>query len=142
MLKSNMPKILNISMEEARTGEHPDLGGETILIQITDYDIEPPITAKKYLKYYQFRFLDIEDKDECIDEYRITNKQATDIVNILKEAKNNNYNIIVHCYAGVSRSGAIVEFAINELGFEDYYFYRSPNQSILKLLTKIHKDGK
>lgn len=137
-----MPNILNISMEEARTGEHPDLGENCVLIQITDFDIEPPIPAKKFTKYYQYRFLDVEDEQECIEEYKITENQAVEIVRALKEAKINNNNVIVHCYAGVSRSGAIVEFAINELEFEDYHFYRSPNQSILKLLTKVYNESR
>lgn len=128
-----MPKIINLSMEEVRTGEHLPLGDDAVLIQISDHDIEPPISKQKFAKTFEFRFLDVEDQHECKDEYRISQKQADEIISILKMALEENRDVLVHCYAGVSRSGAIAEVAI-EMGFEDCEYYRDPNSRVLRLL--------
>ena len=57
---------------------------------------------------------------------KITDEQAKSLVLILKQALLNRSNVIVHCIAGVCRSGAVTEVGIM-MGFDDTEDYRSPN---------------
>jgi protein-tyrosine phosphatase len=71
--------------------------------------------------------LDVEEKDEVLDEaMRCSQEQANELVQLLQHAFENRMNVVVHCHAGVCRSGAVCEIGVM-LGFRDTEAFRSPN---------------
>lgn len=109
--------IENISRFDCKMGHHLDpLQRETVLIQIIDHDEVFPIPARQadFVSIHQFVFDDVEDRFDinCITDY-----QAKRLANILKEAFEDERNVVVHCHAGICRSGAVVEVGTH-LGFE------------------------
>lgn len=128
-----MPFIQNVSLDAVRKGHHMAVKPKTILIQIVDTDMDFPKPLYNFAEVYQFKFLDIEDEDHYKDA--ITNQQASDIATILLEAYKSNKDVIVHCVAGICRSGAVVEVG-TMLGFQDPEIYRCPNLLVKSKLMK------
>lgn len=56
----------------------------------------------------------------------MSEEQAQQSAEILKNAYANEYNVIVHCIVGLCRSGAVAEVGVM-MGFEDTGAYRHPN---------------
>lgn len=122
-----MPWIQNVAMSDIIKGKHYDPGPNNVLIQIVDCGMEFPEPKYKFNNVHQFQFLDLEEEDECIEpEMKITDDQAKSLVLILKQALLNRSNVVVHCIAGVCRSGAVTEVGII-MGFDDTEDFRSPN---------------
>ena len=122
-----MPWIQNVALVDIKKGSHYDPGPNNVLIQIVDTGMEFPEPKHKFNSVHQFQFLDLEEEDECIEpEMKITDEQAKSLVLILKQALLNRSNVIVHCIAGVCRSGAVAEVGIM-MGFVDTGDFRSPN---------------
>lgn len=119
-----MPYVTNLSMSDVVQGRFPDWANQnTVLIQIQDVDHAP--TARfanvkkrsRFVSVYQFRFDDVDNY--TVKYYTpITDDQAEDLARIIKHAKENNLNIVVHCHAGLCRSGAIKTLCVR-YGFED-----------------------
>jgi len=132
-----MPKpfIVNASEFDVYTGQAnvPVNGLDTIMIRIRHkggsfHEIHSSI---KVLREYRFTFDDVDEGDpNCIEE-----KQASDLCDILEGALEKNLNVIVHCGAGISRSGAVVEFG-TMLGFEDTGKTRIPNAAVKSALMR------
>jgi hypothetical protein len=121
------PWIQNIGLGDVRKGFHIDAGINSMLIQIVDPDMEFPTPMHTFKETHQFKFLDIEAKDECLDEtMRCSQEQANELVRLLQHALENHMNVVVHCHAGVCRSGAVCEIGVM-LGFRDTEVFRSPN---------------
>jgi len=127
--------IQNVSLEEIKKGHHIDAGPNSVLIQILDPDMEFPEPFHKFGSVHQFQFLDIEEdgivhtgagKTIDLSELAITDDQAKSLSLILTQAFLNRSNVVVHCHAGVCRSGAVVEVGI-KMGFNDTEAFRSPN---------------
>lgn len=129
-------KIWNCNYKDINEGLKFNIKSNTILIQILECCFPKPFNVFKEI--YQFEFYDVV-KDSFLGE-SISDEQALKIFNILLKAKENDYDVVVHCAAGMSRSGAVVEFAVNYLGFDDPYFDREPNKLVLKKLEKCMKD--
>lgn len=133
-------KIQNVSLEEVKTGDHIDFGQNTLLIQITDPAKEPPIPMKDFNSVFHFEFLDADlddlKKNPSYEEFLITEDQAKSIVNILNHALEKELNVIVHCHAGICRSGAVVEVA-EMMGFEKSTRFRAPNLLVKHQLMKV-----
>jgi len=123
-----MPWIQNVSMQDVRNAYHFDPGTRSVLIQIVDPDMEHPTAKWDFSEVYRFKFLDIEEDSPLA----ITNEQAERLVRILKDALQKNQNVVVHCVAGICRSGAVVEVGI-QLGFQDTETYRQPNLRVKHL---------
>jgi predicted protein tyrosine phosphatase len=130
-----MPKIQNISKAAAKSGSHFFTGDNSILIQIVDPATEFPVPAQKFQEIHQFEFLDVEDDGVTnfgdgrmvdMSEFAITKDQAKQLVQILQSAKERDMNVVVHCHAGICRSGAVVEVGVM-MGFDDPKVFRSPN---------------
>ena len=122
-----MPWIENISLGDVARGRHHDAGANSMLIQIVDPDMEFPTPFHKFKEVHQFQFLDIEEKDPTLDEtWRCSQEQANELVRLLQHALENRMNVVVHCHAGVCRSGAVCEIGVM-LGFNDCEGFRSPN---------------
>ena len=119
--------IQNVSLANIVTGRHLNPGSNSMLIQICDPDIEFPIPKYQFSKIFQFKFLDIERNDELKDKtWRCSELQGKLLVQHLQLAMDQNMNIIVHCHAGICRSGAVAEVGIM-MGFEDTKVHRIPN---------------
>lgn len=139
-----MPFIQNASMASIKKGDHLDAGQNSMLIQIVDPAYHVPEPFHKFMSRHVFEFLDIgEDgmtnigEGHAVDmsEFAITQKQADEIVSLLKHAMDSNMNVIVHCHAGLCRSGAVAEIGIM-MGFEETSARRMPNAFVKKLMLK------
>lgn len=128
--------IQNVSYSDIVRGDHLVSGSNCVLIQIIDYGLEFPIPKKEFAEIFQFNFQDIEDTDKDKEMFEIAGmkpEQAKEIVAILKKALENHMDVVVHCYAGICRSGAVAEVGV-EMGFIDTNTYRQPNIWVKNLL--------
>lgn len=134
-----MPIIQNISKKRILSGEHisPEML-DCDLIQITDVATFPP-NACKGARFNRIVSFDFADNDD-IEDGALNEDQATEIVKFLMVAKECNRNVVVHCNIGISRSGAIVEFAVRELGFSPANEKRQPNQHVTNMLIEVYKN--
>jgi len=127
--------IQNVSMSDIRQGFHIDPGFNSMLIQIVDPAYEFPVPKYQFREVHQFEFLDAEDKDNFPDECKCTDEQAKQLVDLLLKAYGQRMNVIVHCHAGVCRSGAVCELGVM-LGFKDTESFRSPNLLVKHKMMK------
>lgn len=127
--------IENISMSDAHLGHHYDPGPNSMLIRIQD-----PATEFRPVKYpfkyvEEFEFLDAEDADGFDDDFKISDAQAQKLVTLLKFALDMRVNVVVHCHAGLCRSGAVVEVA-TMMGFTQCDKLRIPNLRVKHKMMK------
>ena len=131
-----MPWIQNIGLSDIRRGFHIDPGSNAMLIQIVDPPGDFPTPKYSFKEVHQFQFLDIEEKDFALDEaMRCSQEQANELVRLLQHALEQRMNVIVHCHAGVCRSGAVCEIGVM-LGFGDTEVFRSPNLLVKHRMMK------
>ena len=97
-----------------------------MLISIVDPAGWVPEAKYIFKERHNFEFLDAEDADGFPDEAKISDAQAQEIVGLLQHALDNHMNVVVHCFAGICRSGAVCEVGVM-LGFDDTGRFRSPN---------------
>lgn len=114
--------IQNVSMHAVAKGHHIQPGPNAMLIQIVDPDMNHPQPAYPFAEVHRFKFLDVEEDSE----QSISTEQARQLVNCLQHAHDKRMNVIVHCVAGVCRSGAVAEVGVM-LGFDDAEAFRAPN---------------
>ena len=107
-----------------------------MLISIVDPASWRPVPAHKFKEIHNFEFLDAEDSDGFPDEAKISDEQAQELVRLLQHALANNMNVVVHCYAGLCRSGAVAEVGVM-MGFQDCERFRSPNLRVKHKMMKI-----
>ena len=131
-----MPWIQNVALSDIRRGFHIDAGINSMLIQIVDPPGDFPTPLKQFKEVHQFQFLDVEEKDPVIDEaMKCSQEQAAELVRLLQHALANRMNVVVHCHAGVCRSGAVCEVGVM-LGFDDTEAFRSPNLLVKHRMMK------
>lgn len=131
-----MPWIQNVARIDITRGFHINPGVNAMLIQIVDPPGDFPTPLYKFKEVHQFQFLDIEEKDFALDEaMRCSHEQAAELVQLLQHALANHMNVIVHCHAGVCRSGAVCEVGIM-LGFDDTEAFRAPNLLVKHRMMK------
>jgi predicted protein tyrosine phosphatase len=128
--------IQNVSMSDIRQGFHINPGINSMLIQIVDPAYEFPVPKYQFREVHQFEFLDAERDDRFPDEAKITDEQAKQLVDLLLKAYGQRMNVIVHCHAGVCRSGAVAEIGVM-LGFDDSEAFRSPNLLVKHKMMKV-----
>ena len=129
-----MSFIVNVPMIDVMVGSHRH-SNNCILISITDIDhidVEPVLSFKSV---YRFKFMDVMKDSPTVHE-GITDQQATQIVAILKEALENGQDVVVHCHAGLCRSGAVAEVGVM-MGFSDMHVVRQPNSFVKWRLMKV-----
>lgn len=151
--------IENVSMANFQEGLHKFSEGNTIAIQILHKpEVDPdvmffdffgneipdgnsgyltpfPKSPFNFVEIYQFRINDVDD------ETGITDEEAKEIVKILVNAKEKRYNVIVHCAAGISRSGAVTEIG-TMLGFDEPHKFRAPNILMKrKMMLELFKNN-
>jgi rhodanese-related sulfurtransferase len=131
------PWIQNVSLADIKKGHHIEAGINSMLIQIVDPDMDFPIPAKQFKETHQFKFLDLEKTDDCInDKWKISDAQAEKLVALLQHALDNQMTVVVHCHAGVCRSGAVAEVG-TIMGFRDAEAFRSPNLLVKHKMMKV-----
>lgn len=123
------PWAENTSKKNVEIGQHY-LDLNTVLIQIQDVCTEfvQPKYKDSFAEIHQFEFMDDDDESK---EENITQEQADQIAEILLRCYRERMNIVVHCHAGVCRSGAVVEVA-EMMGFADAGAYKIPNTLVKK----------
>ena len=131
-----MPWIENVAASDIPTGFHHDAGPNSMLISIVDPASWRPTAKHQFKERHDFEFLDVEEKDEVLEEaMKCSQDQANQLVGLLQYALANRMNVVVHCYAGVCRSGAVCEIGVM-LGFEDTGRFRSPNLLVKHRMMK------
>ena len=131
-----MPWIQNVSLSDVKKGQHIRVGENSMLIQIVDPDMEYPEPAHNFKEVHKFKFLDLEKSDDCInDQWKIQDQQAEELVGLLQHALDQRMDVVVHCVAGVCRSGAVAEVGVM-LGFDDTEAFRSPNLLVKHKMMK------
>jgi predicted protein tyrosine phosphatase len=130
-----MPWIENVSFEDIQAGHHFEPGPNAMLIQIVDPRVDFPRPNRNFREVHRFKFDDVEDKLSWAT--KITDEQAQEIARLLVHALDNSMNVVVHCMAGIYRSGAVTQVGVL-LGFQDTEKFRDPNTLVMKkLLTAL-----
>jgi predicted protein tyrosine phosphatase len=130
-----MPWIENIAAIDVTKRHHHDAGENSMLISITDPAGWRPEAMHKFKERHDFEFLDAEDGDRFPEEVLISDAQAQEIVRLLQHAMTNNMNVVVHCTAGLCRSGAVAEVGVM-MGFGDTERTRIPNIRVKHKMMK------
>lgn len=141
-----MPWIQNVALVDIPRGKHIRVGENSMLIQIVDPAMEFPTPMYKFKEVHQFEFLDIEEDGMTnngdgtwtdMSEFAITQEQANELVRLLQHALENRMDVVVHCHAGVCRSGAVCEVGVM-MGFDDAEAFRAPNLLVKhKMMKKL-----
>lgn len=127
--------IENVSKADVTLGHHYDAGPNAMLIRIQDPATYFAIPKQKFKETHCFEFLDAEDSDGFPDECKISDEQAVELVTLLQRAIDNHMNVVVHCHAGICRSGAVVEVA-TMMGFTPTDRFRQPNLRVKHKMMK------
>jgi len=132
-----MPWIQNVALSDIPKGHHVAVGENSMLIQIVDPDMQFPTPQHTFKEVHQFKFLDIEANDFTVDEaFRCSDEQAAELVRLLQHAFEHRMDVVVHCHAGICRSGAVCEIGVM-LGFDDTEAFRSPNLLVKHKMMKV-----
>lgn len=127
--------IENCSMSDIHLGHHSDLGANVMLIRIQDPATEFKPTKYQFKEVYCFEFLDAEDEDGFDEDFKISDAQAEQLVTLLASAMANSMNVLVHCHAGICRSGAVTEIG-TMMGFTATERFRQPNLRVKRKMMK------
>lgn len=127
--------IENVSMSDIHLGHHSNLGDNVLLIRIQDPATNFMPTKYTFKEVHTFEFLDAEDADGVVEEAKISDEQAQKIVSLLQHALNNSMNVMVHCHAGICRSGAVTEVGVM-MGFTATDRFRQPNLRVKHKMMK------
>ena len=128
--------IENVSWDAVKNGWHSDMGDNSMLIQIADPATFFPEPKKQFREVHQFQFLDAEDNDPWDDDFKISDEQAAELVRLLQHALDHSMNVLVHCHAGICRSGAVVEVG-TMMGFTETERFRQPNLRVKHKMMKV-----
>lgn len=127
--------IENVAAIDVPNGFHHDCGANSMLIQILD-GAWVPEPKHNFKERHVFTFLDLEDGDADAEKHGITDQQARDLVKLLQHALDNRMNVVVHCTAGICRSGAVVEVGVM-MGFIDPEKFRIPNTRVKGKMMRV-----
>ena len=131
-----MPWIENVAASDVSTGFHHDAGPNSMLISIVDPASWRPEAKYQFKERHNFEFLDVEKDDFVLEEeMRCSEAQAAELVRLLQHAMDNRMNVVVHCFAGICRSGAVCEVGVM-MGFSDTGRFRSPNLLVKHRMMK------
>jgi len=129
------PFIQNVAWVDVPRRHHIEPGVNSMLIQIVDPAMEFPTPAHTFKEVHKFEFLDLEAGDDFGNEFKVTDEQAKELVRLLQHALDNRMTVIVHCVAGICRSGAVCEVGVM-MGFRDTATYRQPNLMVKKKMMQ------
>ena len=117
-----------------------------IAISITDPNSEKVKIASKPLDILSLQFYDL-DKDTEVFPYSrfiFTVNQAEQILNFVKEYKNDVNLIVIHCEAGISRSAGVAgALSLIFNGTDQYYFkHYLPNMLVYRNILNAYMRNK
>jgi predicted protein tyrosine phosphatase len=140
-----MPWIENVAADDIPKRFHHDAGENSMLISIVDPASWRPTPAHKFKEIHNFEFLDLDENDHVDDETtKCSQEQAAELVRLLQHAKENHMNVVVHCFAGIYRSGAVCEVGVM-MGFKDVGRFRNPNSLVkhrmMEALRWVHNEN-
>lgn len=135
--------IQNVGAADIVKGNHFDCGDNSMLIQISDPELKPhhfttpwfPEPKHKFKEVYKFQFLDVDESDKQLSKYGISDTQAKELVILLQYALAHKMHVVVHCFAGVCRSGAVAEVG-EMMGFAGTENFRIPNTMVKTKMLK------
>lgn len=131
-----MPWIENVAAIDIPKGFHHAAGPNSMLISISDPAGWKPVAFHDFKERHNFEFLDVEKDDFVLEEeMRCSEEQAAELARLLQHALENRMNVVVHCTAGICRSGAVTEIGVM-MGFEDVGRWRSPNLLVKHRMMK------
>jgi predicted protein tyrosine phosphatase len=129
--------IQNVAAVDVKNGHHVAVRENSMLIQIMDpCSSWWPEPKHKFAQVHRFEFLDAEDKDGFDEDFKISDAQAQQLVGLLQHALDNNMDVVVHCMAGLCRSGAVCEVGVM-MGFQDTERFRSPNMRVKHRMMRV-----
>jgi predicted protein tyrosine phosphatase len=140
-----MPWIQNIALSDVPKGRHIRIGENSMLIQILDPDMDFPVPQHQFKETHQFKFLDIEEDGMTnngdgtwtdMSVHAIKDQDAAQLVGLLQHAFENRMDVIVHCHAGICRSGAVAEVGVM-MGFQDAESFRAPNLLVKHKMMRV-----
>ncbi len=133
-----MPFIENVAAADIPLRFHHDAGENSMLIQIMDTGTYWwPEPKHQFKEVHRFEFLDVERDDIVIDPVmKVSDAQAEQLVRLLERALQNRMNVVVHCFAGICRSGAVCEVGVM-MGFDDTERFRQPNLLVKHKMMKV-----
>lgn len=126
--------IENCSIADIVKGNHFLDVQKTILIQIVDVGTRwpEPKFKKEFRNIFKFQF---DDVDKETDDNKISEEDAKLLAQRLQDAFDNNLNVVVHCHAGLCRSGAVTEVGLM-MGFQETGKLRIPNIFVKNMIRK------
>ena len=128
--------IENCAADDIPKGFHVAVGENSMLIQIADPASWFPKPKHQFKEVHRFEFLDVEENDHVLEEeMKCSQEQANQIVALLQHALEERMDVIVHCFAGICRSGAVCEVGVM-MGFSDTERFRSPNLLVKHRMMK------
>lgn len=133
---------LQMNFYSLTDAEKIDPKNNMALVSILDPDIKSKINYDSWRYYITLRFDDTTNPDD--GEVAFNRAMANKIIDFALELPDATEYIIVHCLAGVSRSGAVIKFlskyifpeCFNEQFDKDYIFY---NKMVYKFLCSEWK---
>ena len=132
-----MPWIENVAADDIPKRFHHEAGENSMLISITDPASWRPVPAHKFKERHDFEFLDVERDDIVLEEaMKCSHEQAAELVRLLQHALEKRMNVVVHCHAGVCRSGAVCEVGVM-ICFQDAEAFRSPNLLVKHKMMRV-----
>ena len=132
-----MPWIENVAASDIPTGFHHAAGPNSMLISIVDPASWRPEAKHEFKERHNFEFLDVERDHHVDDEaMKCSQEQADELVRLLQHALDNRMNVVVHCFAGICRSGAVCEVGVM-MGFDDVGRWRSPNLLVKHRMMRV-----
>lgn len=122
---NTMPKIYNLSkaeVEKVSYSTRKPYQGYAIMRILDPAMYFKSVSSCGFVDEVQYEFLDATP-EECVmyrwpEEFLITDAQAEQIAAKLLEWESKGLNIIVHCHAGLCRSGAVTLVMV-ERGYDD-----------------------
>lgn len=132
-----MPWIENVSMKNAARAFHHHCEPNAMMIRIHDpaFVPLPLIRPDRFREIHSFEFLDIEDTEGDMGEFAPRPEHAKELVRLLRHALEKRMNVVVHCHAGLCRSGAVAEIG-TMMGFDEVHTRRIPNTLLKTLMLK------
>ena len=91
---------------------------DSALISLLDPDVDNAIDYDKWENKIISRFEDVEEKEAGRKVF--TRKKAKEIIDFTTNLSPDIRYLVIHCYAGISRSGAVTKF-ITKYIFSDCY---------------------